>query len=90
MKLFHDQSPQKYGTGLGSNLQPLYLQSDMYMQSDTLQTVLGGPATDICMYIKPCNRRHRVTLTSDKNEVYKNVIILYLHPSPSGISNTPA
>ena len=28
-KLFHDQSPRKYGTGPGSNLQPLDLQSDM-------------------------------------------------------------
>ena len=40
-KLFHDQSPQKYVTGLGSNLGPLDLQSDM------LSTALWAP----CIYI---------------------------------------
>ena len=35
-KLFHDQSPQKYGTGPESNLRPLDMKSDM------LQTVLHG------------------------------------------------
>ena len=40
VKLFNDQSPQKYGTGPGSNLRSLDLQSDMYMQSDMLPTAL--------------------------------------------------
>ena len=31
-----DQSPQKYGTGPGLNVQPLDLQSDTYLQPDTL------------------------------------------------------
>ena len=30
-KLFHDKSPQKYGTGLGSNWRPLDLQSDSHL-----------------------------------------------------------
>ena len=29
--LFHDQSPRKYGTGPGSNLRPLDLQSDTHV-----------------------------------------------------------
>ena len=29
VKIFHDQSPRKYGTGHGLNLQPLDLQSDL-------------------------------------------------------------
>ena len=37
---FHDQSPRKYGTGPGSNLRPLNMQSDTILQSDTLPTVL--------------------------------------------------
>ena len=36
MKLVHAQSPRKYGTGLGSNSRLLDLQTDMYLQSDTL------------------------------------------------------
>ena len=44
VKLFNDQSPQKYGTGPGSNLRSLDLQSDMYMQSDMLPTALCSPA----------------------------------------------
>ena len=39
-KLFHDQSPRKYGTGLGSSTQPLDLKSDTHLQSDTLLTGL--------------------------------------------------
>ena len=35
-KLFHEQSQWKYGTGPGSNLQPLDLQLDTYLQSDIL------------------------------------------------------
>ena len=33
----------KYGTGLGSNLRPLYMESNTYLQPDTLQTALRGP-----------------------------------------------
>ena len=32
-----------YGTGPGSNSRPLDLQSDTYLQSDTLSTALRGP-----------------------------------------------
>ena len=45
-KLFHDQSPQKYGTALGSNSRPLDLQSDTHLKPDTLPTALRGP---VCM-----------------------------------------
>ena len=31
VELFHDQSPRKYGTGLGSNSRPLDLQSDSHL-----------------------------------------------------------
>ena len=41
--LFHNQSPWKYGTGSGSNLLPLDLQSDTYLQSDLKPTALCGP-----------------------------------------------
>ena len=44
-KLFHDQSPQKYGTGLGSNLRPLDLQSDSHLLPDMLPTLLHGPVS---------------------------------------------
>ena len=46
--IFHDQSPQKYGTGLGSNLRPLDLQSDIYLQPETLPTALRGPVVNTC------------------------------------------
>ena len=36
--LFHDQFPRKYGTGLGSNSQPLDLQSVSHLLPDTLPT----------------------------------------------------
>ena len=42
-KLFHDQSPRKYGTGPGSNWRPLDLQSDSHLLPDTLPTALRGP-----------------------------------------------
>ena len=42
-RLFHDQSPRKYGTRAGSNSLPLDLQSDTYLQPDTLPTALRGP-----------------------------------------------
>ena len=37
-------SPGKYGTGPGSNLQPVDLQSNTYLQSDMLSTALLAPA----------------------------------------------
>ena len=43
LKLFHDQSPRKYGIGPGSNLQPLDLQSDSHLLPDMLPTALRGP-----------------------------------------------
>ena len=42
-KLFHDQSPRKYGTGHGSNSRPLDL------QSDTLQTALLSRVVTLSM-----------------------------------------
>ena len=41
-QLFHYLSPLKYGTRLGSNLQPLDLQSNTNLQSDMLPTALSG------------------------------------------------
>ena len=50
LKLFHDQSPQKYGTVLGSYSGPLYLQSDM------LPTAIGGLAKmPLAIYGKSVN-----------------------------------
>ena len=46
-KLFHDQSPRKYGARPGSNSQTLDL------QSDTLPTALCGPAHSDGIYHKP-------------------------------------
>ena len=43
VEFFHYQSPQKYRTRLGSNARPLDLQSDTYLQSDTLPAALCGP-----------------------------------------------
>ena len=43
LKLFHDQSTRKYGTGPGSNSRPLNLQSDSHLLPDTLPTALRGP-----------------------------------------------
>ena len=41
-KLFHDQTPRKYGTGPGSNSRPLDLQSDSHLLPDTLPTINYG------------------------------------------------
>ena len=41
-ELFHDQSPRKYGTGLGSNSPSLDLQSVTHLQSDALPNALRG------------------------------------------------
>ena len=54
LKLLYDQSPRKYGTGLGSNRQSQDQQSDMYLQSDTLSTALHGPAK---VYVGPDVRK---------------------------------
>ena len=40
---FKIKSPLKYGTRPRSKYQPLYLQSDMHLQSDTLSSALHGP-----------------------------------------------
>ena len=40
---FKIKSPRKYGTTPSTNSQPLYLQSGMHLQSDTLSSVLHGP-----------------------------------------------
>ena len=40
VEIIHDQSLGKYGTRPGPNSQPLDLQSDTYLQSDMLPTVL--------------------------------------------------
>ena len=42
MKLFYYQPPRKYGTGLGSNSQPLDLQSEA-LSTMSLLTTLFGP-----------------------------------------------
>ena len=42
-KLFHEQSPLKYGIGLGTNSRSLDLRIDLYLLPDTLPTALGGP-----------------------------------------------
>ena len=39
----HNQSSRKYGTGPGSNSQPLDLQSDSHLLPDMLPTALRGP-----------------------------------------------
>ena len=63
MAVFHDQSPQKYGTGPGSNMQPLDLQSDTFLQSDRLPTALRGPAPHcffrplFCLFLSGCLRQ---------------------------------
>ena len=46
VEIFHYQSPRKYVAEPESNFQPLDLQSDTYLQSDTLQTELRGPASE--------------------------------------------
>ena len=40
------------GTGLGSNFLPLDLQSDTFLQSDTLLTVLCGPVNILKVEVK--------------------------------------
>ena len=40
---FKIKSPLKYGTRPRSNSQPLYLQSDLHLQSDTLSSALRDP-----------------------------------------------
>ena len=44
VEIIYDQSPRKYGTGPGSNSQPLDLQSDSHLLPDTLPTALRGVA----------------------------------------------
>ena len=51
MKLFHDQSPRKYGTGPGSNSLSLDLQSDSHLLPDTLPTALSGPVCFVVRYL---------------------------------------
>ena len=48
VKLFHDQSLQKYESSPGANSRPLDLQSDTYLQSDTLLTALCCPVSCMC------------------------------------------
>ena len=63
-KLFHDQSPRKYGTGPRLNLPPLNL------QSNSLPTALLGPVCDRCN--KVCKRNSRLKthtkVVHEKNE----------------------
>ena len=43
LAIFHDQSPRKYGTGLGLNPRPLDLQSVSHLSPDMLLTALCDP-----------------------------------------------
>ena len=74
------KSPLKYWTRLRSNSQPLYLQSDMHLQSDTLSSALRDPlkvlshemnvsfgvskVNSIYVYIRPKHFLFSVTLTA--------------------------
>ena len=58
-EIISSSSPRKYGTGPGSNSQPLDLQSDSHLLPDTLPTALCGPV-NVCiiyMYSKTCLKR---------------------------------
>ena len=51
VEIIYDQSPRKYGTGPGSNSQPLDLQSDSHLLPDTLPTALRGLVMMMMMMI---------------------------------------
>ena len=77
---FKIKSPLKYGTRPRSNSQPLYLQSDLHLQSDTLSSALRDPlkvlshemnvssgvskVNSIYVYIRPKHFLFSVTLTT--------------------------
>ena len=60
-KLFHNQSPRKYGTRPGSKSRPLDLQSDLHLLPDTLPTALCGP-------VSPGRLQSKTLLTTDGRE----------------------
>ena len=75
------KSPLKYGTRPRSNSQPLYLQSDMHLQSDTLSSALRVPLKVLS---------HEMNVSSGVSKV--NSIYVYIMPKHflfSGYPNDP-
>ena len=63
IKLFHNQTPWKYGNGPGSNSRPLDLQSDPHLLSDTLPTALRGPVILFAMKATKVHKQKREQTT---------------------------
>ena len=85
--------PRKYGTGSGSNLRPLDLQSDSNMLPETLPTALRGPVLFLmvpwvglqCLIVVFPDHTHLLSDIDEHNEEHVEKMKEFTKPKPDEV-----